>query len=308
VNAGSIRAQVLIFPGALGDFLLALPTLRTLGQHHPDPGRTTLVVPEPLRTLARLTGVANEVASLDAASSSWLFGGSVPPPWLVGRPTVRSWLGAARGLGERLAAVADPVTLHRVERGDGRQHAAAAYAAAAGLRLSREALWRRARLTLPASAAASSVLGSLGRPILAMHRGAGAPAKRWDPGAFQAVAAGWRRAGGSVVEVLGPAEVDDGPLGGVVPLRGWSLADVGALLAQADAYVGNDSGVSHLAAALGVRTVAVFTATSPHRWRPLGPRVVALTSAGRAGATHASVDRVLAALRRRILDKHPPRV
>ena len=39
------------------------------------------------------------------------------------------------------------------------------------------------------------------------------------------------------------------------------------------AYVGNDSGVSHLAAALGVPTVAVFGPTDPNVWAPRGPSV-----------------------------------
>ncbi len=293
MNGGSIRGQVLIFPGALGDFLLALPALRMLGQRHG--GRTTLVVSDPLRALARLTGAADEVASLDDASSAWLFGGSVLPRWLAGRPAVRCWLGGA-GVAERLAAVADPVTVSRVERGAGRRHAAAAYAAAAGLHLSRSTLWRLARLALPPSAAVRRLLATLRRPALALHRGAGAPAKRWDPEAFQAIVTRWRRAGGSVVEILGPAELGDPPLEGVVPVRGWALAEVGALLAQVDAYVGNDSGVSHLAAAVGVRTVAVFTATAPQRWRPLGPQVVALPSVGATGLSGAVVDRVLEAL------------
>lgn len=294
MNAGSIRSQVLIFPGALGDFLLALPTLRTLRQRHP--GRTTLVVPEPLRSLARLAGAADDVASLDDASSAWLFGGRTLPRWLAGRPVVRSWLGHAGGIGDRLGTVAGAVTLHGVERGAGMRHAAAAYATAADLRIGPRALWRRGRLELAESPTARPLVASLVRPILAVHRGAGAPAKRWGLEAFRAVASRWRGAGGSVIDVSGPAEANDLPLGDAVAVRGWPLADVGSLLAMADAYLGNDSGVSHLAAALGTRTVVVFTATSLRRWRPLGLRVVALRSLRNAGASHPSVDRVLQAL------------
>ena len=49
-----------------------------------------------------------------------------------------------------------------------------------------------------------------------------------------------------------------------------------AALARAAAYVGHDSGPTHLAAALGVPGVALFRSTSPRRWRPLSDRIVAL--------------------------------
>jgi ADP-heptose:LPS heptosyltransferase len=44
-------------------------------------------------------------------------------------------------------------------------------------------------------------------------------------------------------------------------------------LAGCRAYLGNDSGVSHLAGLCGARSVVIFGPTSPTVWRPLGPRV-----------------------------------
>ena len=52
--------------------------------------------------------------------------------------------------------------------------------------------------------------------------------------------------------------------------------DVGAAadqLTQADVFIGNDAGTTHLAAAIGLRVVALFGPTDPGIWRPLGPRV-----------------------------------
>jgi heptosyltransferase-2 len=43
-------------------------------------------------------------------------------------------------------------------------------------------------------------------------------------------------------------------------------------------FVGNDSGVSHLAAAVGTRTVALFGPTDPAIWRPLGEHVTVVQS------------------------------
>jgi hypothetical protein len=54
---------------------------------------------------------------------------------------------------------------------------------------------------------------------------------------------------------------------------GVPLSRLAALLVECSGYVGNDSGVSHLAAALGVPTAAVFGPTDPAVWAPVGPKV-----------------------------------
>ena len=51
------------------------------------------------------------------------------------------------------------------------------------------------------------------------------------------------------------------------------------VLTGADAFLGNDSGITHLAAATGTCTVTLFGGTDPHVWRPLGLRVEVLGSA-----------------------------
>jgi hypothetical protein len=199
------------------------------------------------------------------------------PPWLADRPAVWAWLGAEdAALRRRLASVADSVQLLSVARGPGDVHAAIAYAHAAGVGGTRGQLSAEARLEPLGSVVARSVTARLVRPILAIHRGAGARAKRWAPDGFAAVAAAWRRTHGDVVELLGPAEAEDEPLAGTVPVRDWRLSDVVALLGLVDAYVGNDSGVSHLAGAVGGRGAVVFTTTDPRRWRPLSPALVAV--------------------------------
>src|SRR5581483_3817598 len=51
------------------------------------------------------------------------------------------------------------------------------------------------------------------------------------------------------------------------------LRDLPEILASAKAFVGNDSGVTHLASLLGVPTVALFGPTHPATWSPIGPAV-----------------------------------
>jgi ADP-heptose:LPS heptosyltransferase len=276
VRAGSIQHLVLIFPGALGDLLLVLPTLRRLRRRH-APARTILVVAEPQRGLARLLGVADTVASLDETGAAWLFGADTPPRWLVPGSVVFSWLGSDPTLGARLAQVAGAAHLLSVERAPGHEHAAVAYARAAGVAGDRRRLAADAGIAPPDSARARTLIAGLRRPLLAMHRGAGSRAKRWATDGFATVAGWWRRSQGDVVDLLGPAEAGDAPLDGAV-VSGWSLPDVAALLALTDAYLGNDSGVSHLAGAVGARGVVLFGPTDPARWRPLAPGLAVLRS------------------------------
>lgn len=286
-----------MFPGALGDFLLALPALRALRARHPE-ARWTLVVHEGLRALAGLAALAAEVASLDGAATAWLFGATSRPAWLADWPAVYAWIGSRDPeVAQRLATVASAVELHAVVRNDGREHAAVVYARAVGVEVRHPGeLVAAARLSVPPSGRLESVRRAARTPWLVLHRGAGAASKRWLREGFMAVAHAWQERGGAVLDLLGPAEHDETVLPGAVAVRDWPLPDVAALLAAADAYVGCDSGVSHLAGAVGSRGVVVFGPTSPQRWRPLAPSLAAL--APEVGAAAVRVEAVLAALAR----------
>ena len=125
-----------------------------------------------------------------------------------------------------------------------------------------------------------ALLGAIDRPVLAVHAGAGARGKRWASDGFAGVAARWRDAGGAVVEIVGPADHDLPAIAGAHRIADWPLADLVALLARVDAYVGNDSGVSHLAGVAGARGVAVFGPTAARRWAPCTDTIVALQAVG----------------------------
>ena len=66
------------------------------------------------------------------------------------------------------------------------------------------------------------------------------------------------------------------------------LYDLACWLAAARVYIGNDSGITHLAAAVGVPVVAIFLSTDPQVWAPRGDRVSVLEN--------PDVDHVLAAV------------
>ncbi len=56
-------------------------------------------------------------------------------------------------------------------------------------------------------------------------------------------------------------------------LENWQLGKLAALMRQGDLYLGNDSGITHLAAACGIPTIALFGPTDPQIWGPQGPQV-----------------------------------
>ncbi|HZM49123.1 MAG TPA: glycosyltransferase family 9 protein [Vicinamibacteria bacterium] len=116
----------------------------------------------------------------------------------------------------------------------------------------------------------------LGPHFVAMHPGSGAPRKNWPAPRFAALAE--RLSGGEPFLLLeGPADAEAaGPAAGLesaVRARDLPPRVLGALLARAGLYVGNDSGVSHLAAAWGAPVLALFGPTDPAQWAPVGPRV-----------------------------------
>jgi len=68
------------------------------------------------------------------------------------------------------------------------------------------------------------------------------------------------------------------------------------VLSCADAFVGNDSGITHLAAAIGLDTLVLFGPTDSKTYRPLGPNVYLFedkTPAFASGPSGALQQRIL---------------
>ncbi|MBA2849629.1 glycosyltransferase family 9 protein [Thermosulfuriphilus ammonigenes] len=112
-----------------------------------------------------------------------------------------------------------------------------------------------------------------------IHPGSGSPYKNYSLERFLLLAQALRSEGHQVHFILGPAEAhlqQSLKEAGENPLVGLSLEELAELLSEARLYVGNDSGVSHLAAAVGAPTLAIFGPSDPRIWAPIGPRVLSL--------------------------------
>ena len=121
---------------------------------------------------------------------------------------------------------------------------------------------------------------------MVLHPGAGSAHKRWPVEGFATAAGALRRAGSLAVAVhWGPADAGAaaalaGAIGSDVHvLREPSLLTLAGALAAAALYLGNDSGVSHLAAAAGAPSVVLYTPALVG-WRPwaLHPRVLVVST------------------------------
>lgn len=117
-----------------------------------------------------------------------------------------------------------------------------------------------------------------------LHPGSGGPAKCWPLENFVALAATLRQKGMQVAFLLGPAETERwhpdkmGQLRSAAPiLSDLTLTESLQALCCADLFIGNDSGVSHLSAALGLCSLVLFGPSNPTLYRPIGPKVQILT-------------------------------
>lgn len=118
----------------------------------------------------------------------------------------------------------------------------------------------------------------MSKRLVVLHPGSGGRQKCWHIENFISVAEALRSQEIEVLFLLGPAELErfdqakKARLCETAPcLTHLPLSQVVGLLSCADAFVGNDSGVTHLAAALGRRTFALFGPTDPALYHPLGP-------------------------------------
>jgi ADP-heptose:LPS heptosyltransferase len=128
-------------------------------------------------------------------------------------------------------------------------------------------------------------VGQSEQGAIAVHPGSGSERKCWPLEHFEALAGRLLKNGRKVIWILGPADgrladhlrVSAGKLNisiaDSLPLRRLAI-----ILSKCAAYVGNDSGITHLAALTGIPTLAVFGPTDSAVWGPVGRSVRTIQS------------------------------
>jgi ADP-heptose:LPS heptosyltransferase len=111
------------------------------------------------------------------------------------------------------------------------------------------------------------------------HPGAGKPLNRWPAERFaELINVLAARTGAAAIITSGP--MDEEELSRVIPLlttpaevlRNQPIRHVAAVLRGLDLYITNDTGLMHVAGAVGVPVLSLFGPTDPQQWAPIGPR------------------------------------
>ena len=102
------------------------------------------------------------------------------------------------------------------------------------------------------------------RDVIVIHPFSGSARKNWPLEKYRELAQQLPR---PVEWCAGPEEALEGAV------RFSNLWDLARWLAGARMYIGNDSGITHLAAAVGTPVLAIFISTDPAVWAPRGPHV-----------------------------------
>lgn len=308
------REAIFVHGGALGDFLLSLRIVETLRLR--GARRVTLIGKPQFARLALHPGGIDDVLDLDTGGVHALFSANEAlPPELSQRlaacDVAIDTLGGRLPSRLRESGVPGVISIDPRPRPAWRGHISDQWLAdlrEAGL----DARPGPPRIEITADAPCFEDDRGNARPPLrpgryaVLHPGSGGIDKCWPAADFAAIGRHLAGIGLQPLVLLGPVEAERMPETSRSELRrdlpvieAVSLGDAARLIAAARLYVGNDSGISHLAAAVGTPSVAVFGPTDPNIWRPLGKHVsVAAPSPGRPWPTR---DEVAAAIRERLV-------
>ena len=280
-----VRDKILaIFPGALGDFICFLPTLDKLTRD----GEIDLFT----RTeYGDLLPASVKMRSLECYEISRLFVSGVEEEEKLKRffapySRVYSWMGSGQpDFVRNLTLLSNgKLKVFPFRPSVSRIHITDYFLSCLGAGSSDEITPR-----IPIRADALAWSGRLWRQsdlerksVLVFSPGSGAREKNWPPDFYATVAEWWeKKSAGKSLAVLGPVEEERDKIGGrgdrVLALRRLELGRVAAVISRCDLYLGNDSGVTHLAAAVGAKTIALFGPTDPVQWAPRGKRVTVIT-------------------------------
>ena len=269
------RGRILVIRGgAIGDFILTLPALAALRKQFPQTHLAVLGYPH-IASLAQLGGCANEVRSIEARALASFFARHGELDAALGE-----WLGRFNII---LSYLYDPdeIFQENVARVSKAQFIAGPHRPneAENLHATEVFLKPLERLTIfGADAVPRLALNSQPSTLntLALHPGSGSEKKNWPEARWHellqrvAVETNWR-----VLLIGGEAEGERLqrlatllPIDRLTVAMNQPLPELARSLAACAAFLGHDSGITHLAAAAGLRGVALWGGTNPDIWRP----------------------------------------
>jgi heptosyltransferase III len=246
--SNKLPSRLIIRPGGIGDCILSLPAIQHLRADY-----TEVWVPSPVAPLIRFAA-ARAIAStgIDVLGLP----GVGAPAGLIDKlrsfDSIVSWYGANRAeFCQEVRALGLPFQfLDALPRAGAKIHAADFFLQQAG----------GAGVAVPRIECERVSRGD----FAVIHPFSGSTRKNWPLERFREVAA---RLGMPARWCAGPEEALDDAV------RFENLYELGCWLASARIYIGNDSGITHLAVAVGTPVVAIFGPSDPAMWAPRGARV-----------------------------------
>lgn len=284
------RGILVVRGGAIGDFILTLPVLSALRAKFPD-SRIEVVAQPKLITLAVAGGLADDSRSLEDRALAGFFarGAALHPDWVqyfARFEIVVSFLhDPADVFRENVARCSTAKFIAGSHRPDETQAIHATTVLLAPLK--QLAIFDAdpvPRLKIPPTGEESLPPGNW----LALHPGSGSGQKNWRPAKWQElIEALVEKTGWNLLLVGGEAEGNRlESLREKIPeergqfARDLPLATLARILRLCHGFVGHDSGITHLAAAVGLPCIVLWGPSSAAIWRPLAENVRIVNSTG----------------------------
>ena len=279
----SSEGRILVIRGgAIGDFILTLPAIAALRQQFPQAYLEVLGYPH-IAQLAMAGGLVNRVRSIEAGPLAGFFA--------RGGQLAEDLADYFSEFDLILSYLYDPDGIFRTNVGlcTGAQFITGRHRAdeAAGLHAAKVYLQPLERLAIfdadPVPRLSLGPQSSSGNP-LALHPGSGSDRKNWpepkwaellrhltDSTDFDLLVVGGEAEGERLQRLAAPLPPARSGVAQSLP-----LAELARRLAGCRAFIGHDSGISHLAAAVGLPCLVLWGDTAEEIWRPPGERVVVL--------------------------------
>ena len=308
--ASSQRGRILVIRGgALGDFIVTLPVLAALRNRFPDTRLEVLAYPQ-VASLAVRAGLADAAHAIESRPLAGFFArnGALDPiesERFARCDVIFSYLYDPDEIfRENLARV----TRAQIIQGPHRP------AETSGVSASVQLLEPLERLAIFDADSVPRLrwagMGPCAEGWIALHPGSGSARKNWPLERWQELVSRCvAQTDWGLVLIGGEAESEAlDSLERLIPaarrqvLRGCPLESVAEQLSRCRGFLGHDSGITHLAAAVGIRCLALWGPSNESVWKPRGPAVQTVSHPG------GLVDLGLDAVWRAVADQFLPAV
>lgn len=279
---------LIIRGGAIGDFVLTLPAIKLLRDRFPR-AHMEILGYKHIIALAEKRFYADAVRSIESGKLATFFARAAALPaelteYFGSFDLIVSYLFDPDGIFQsNLKRCGSKIFIAGPPKLSGHEHAAFQLARPLeqiGLHLKNPAA--RIFLTEADREFARDVLGHSSKPVIALHPGSGSETKNWPIEQWKKLGESLFSTDRMVLVVAGEADEERLPLLETAwkdkPVRfakNLALPHLAAVL-EVSVFVGHDSGVSHIAAAAGARSILLFGPTDPAVWAPANEKVTVL--------------------------------